>query len=137
MKQQTAPINSEIMDTLVLASQMDWQQTSDTSYVKVLYTGAESGHWAVLYRWLKGHVARPHKHLGGSHTFIMSGKLQVRDAVLAAGDYVYEANGMLHDETSALEDTDYLFVCTGPIIYFDHEGELAGYKSWEEVERLR
>lgn len=48
----------------------------------------------------------------------MSGKLQVRDGVLNAGDYVYEPNGMLHGETTALEDTEYLFICNGPVLFF-------------------
>ena len=43
------------------------------------------------------------------------------DGVLNAGDYVYEANGMLHGATTALEDTEYLFICNGPIIFFDDD----------------
>lgn len=135
LPQDINPINSEVMDTLVEASKMDWIQTSDLSFTKVLYTGAESGSWAVLFRWLKGYVAAPHKHLSGSHTFILSGQLQVRDGVLNAGDYVYEANGMLHGETKALEDTEYLFICNGPIIFFDDE-TFTGYKGWEEMRKL-
>jgi anti-sigma factor ChrR (cupin superfamily) len=123
------------MDTLVESAKMDWIQTSEKSFTKVLYTGAESGTWAVLFRWLKGYVAQQHKHLSGSHTFILSGKLQVRDGVLNAGDYVYEPNGMLHGATTALEDTDYLFICNGPIIFFDDD-QFLGYEGWEELRRL-
>ena len=133
---QVKPLNGEVMDTLVRASEMEWKQTSEKSFVKILYTGKESGSWTVLYRWLKGYRAKPHKHLGGSHTFLISGKLRVRDSVLKAGDYVYEANGMIHDETEALEDTDYIFVCTGPIVYFE-DGRISGLKTWEDVEKLR
>lgn len=123
------------MDTLVEASKVEWIQTSDKSFTKVLYTGAESGTWAVLLKWLKGYSAPPHKHLSGSHTFILSGKLQVRDGVLNAGDYVYEANGMLHGETTALEDTEYLFICNGPVLFFD-EDNFTQYRGWEEVRKL-
>ena len=136
LDQEVAPINSQLMDTLVEASKLDWIQTTDLSYTKVLFTGSESGTWAVLYRWLKGYQARPHKHLSSSHTFVLSGKLKVRDAIINTGDYVYEPNGMLHEVTEALEDTDYIFICNGPIIYFDDDG-IAGYKGWEEVQRLR
>ena len=38
----------------------------------------------------------------GAHAYILSGKLQVRDGVLNAGDYVYEPNGVLHDEVVAI-----------------------------------
>lgn len=135
LAQEINPINSEIMDTLVKSSEADWIQTSELSYTKVLYTGAETGTWAVLFRWLKGYAAAPHKHLSGSHTFILKGKLQVRDGVLEAGDYVYEANGMIHGETKALEDTEYLFICNGPVVFFDDDNFL-GYTGWEEMERL-
>ena len=38
--------------------------------------------------WKRGYVAPPHKHLAGAHAFIISGKLQVRNGVLNAGDYI-------------------------------------------------
>ena len=135
LPQDVSPIISEVMDKLVEASKMEWIPTGEKSFTKVLYTGAESGTWAVLFKWLKGYTAPPHKHLSGSYTFILSGKLQVRDGVLNAGDYVYEANGMLHGETKALEDTEYLFICNGPVIFFD-EDNFTGYRSWEEVRKI-
>lgn len=136
LPQDVTPLNSELMDSLCEASKMEWTQTADKAYIKVLYTGSESGTWAVLFRWLKGYVAPQHKHLSGSHTFILSGKLQVRDGTLNAGDYVYEPNGMLHGATTALEDTEYLFIATGPILFYDDE-KFTNYTSWEEMEKLR
>jgi quercetin dioxygenase-like cupin family protein len=91
---------------------------------------------ATLFRWKKGFVAPPHKHLSASHTFIISGKLKVRDAILNEGDYVYEPNGMLHGATEALEDTVYLFICNGPSLYFDDNG-FTSYLGLEENERMR
>jgi len=136
LAQDINPVNSELMDTLVEASKIDWLQTSEKSFMKILYTGSESGSWAVLLRWLKGYTAAPHKHLSGSHTFILSGKLQVRDGVLNAGDYVYEPNGMLHGETTALEDTEYLFICNGPVLFFNDDN-FTSYLSWEELRRMQ
>ena len=136
LPQDINPVNSELMDTLVKASQMDWIQTADHAYMKVLYTGAESGAWAVLLKWLKGYVAGPHKHLSGSHTFILKGKLKVRDGVLDAGDYVYEPNGMLHGATEALEDTEYLFICNGPVLFFDDDS-FTGYLGWEQLTAMQ
>ena len=136
LPQNVSPVNSELMDTLVEASKIDWMQTEEKAFMKILYTGSESGSWAVLFKWLKGYVAPPHKHLSGSHTFILSGKLQVRDGLLNAGDYVYEPNGMLHGETTALEDTEYLFICNGPVLFFDDD-KFTRYLGWEELQRMR
>ena len=90
----------------------------------------------MLHKWRKGYVAPPHKHLSAAHAFVLSGKLQVRDGTLEAGDYLYEPNGMVHGETKALEDTEYLFICDGPVLFFG-EKEFSGYLGWEQLQRLR
>lgn len=139
LPQDISPLNSELMDTLVEASKVEWiPQPNDpeNAFMKILWTGAESGGWAVLFRWLKGYTAPQHKHLSASHTFILSGKLQVRDGTLNAGDYVYEPNGMLHGATTALEDTEYLFICNGTVLFYDDEG-FTQYLGWEELERMK
>jgi len=139
LPQDIKPFSSELMDTLVSSSQMEWMPMADDpkrAFMKILWTGSESGTWAVLLRWLKGYVAPPHKHLSASHTFILSGKLQVRTGILNAGDYVYEANGMVHGATTALEDTEYIFICNGPVLFFNDD-RFTAYLSWEELRRMQ
>ena len=136
LPQDISPLNPELMDTIVRAPKMDWVPTDDTgtAFVKLLWTGDETGRWCALFKWAKGYVAGPHKHLSGAHVYVVSGKLQVRDAVFEAGDYVYERNGMIHESTTALEDTEYLFLCDGPVLFYDENG-FTGYLGWEELER--
>jgi hypothetical protein len=67
---------------------------------------------------------------------VISGKLEIRDGTLEAGDYIYERNGMIHEKTTALEDTDYLFICEGPMVFYGDEG-ITGYFSWEEVAKMQ
>ena len=137
LPQDISPVNSELVDTLVRSTDMDWIETSPgAAYMKILWLSPETGRWAVLLRWLKGYVARPHKHLSSAHVYMLSGKLQVRDCVLVPGDYYYEPNGMVHDTTTALEDTEYLFICDGPVLYFDGDA-FTGYNGWEQLQRLR
>jgi anti-sigma factor ChrR (cupin superfamily) len=136
LPQDIQPINGNLQDTLVEASKAPWIEHGPMSATKVLYTGPETGSWAMLYRWKKGFVAPPHKHLSASHTFILRGKLKVRDGILNTGDYVYEPNAVLHGATEALEDTEYLFICNGPILFFDQD-RFTQYISWEEMEKLR
>lgn len=139
LPQLIKPLNSELMDTLVQASKTQWMPQPfdpERSFVKILWTGSETGGWAVLLKWKKGFVAPQHKHLSASHTFILSGKLQVRDGVLNAGDYIYEPNGMLHGATTALEDTEYLFISNGAVLFFDEERGFTSYLSWEELRRM-
>ena len=137
LPQDISPVNSELVDALTRSATLDWIETAPgKAYMKILWFSAETGRWAVLFRWLKGHVARPHKHLSAAHAFILSGKLQVRDGVLVAGDYLHEQNGMVHGATTALEDTEYLFICDGPILYFDDDG-FTGYLGWEQLKRMQ
>ena len=131
------PVNPELVDTLVKAGEGAWlpNDAEGKAFMKVLFTGEESGQWAVLFRWGKGYVAGPHKHLSAAHTFVLKGKLQVRDGILEAGDYLYERNGMVHESTTALEDTEYIFICEGPLVFYDEKG-ITGYLGWEELRRM-
>lgn len=136
LPQDISPLNPELIDTLVKAEEGNWlpSDAEGKAFTKLLWSGEESGRWLVLFRWKKGYVAGPHKHLSAGHTFVLSGKLEVRDGILEAGDYMYERNGMIHEQTKALEDTEYLFFCDGPILAFDEEG-FQGYSGWEEFRR--
>ena len=120
-------VNSEMMDSIACSKEMDWIETkAGETYIKVLWIGPESGRWAVLLKWMKGYVAPPRKHLSAAQVLILKGKLHVRDDVLEAGDYIYEPNGMVHGATTALEDTEYLCISDGPVLFFDDEA-FTGY----------
>ena len=134
--QDLTPINDQLADIIVRAKE-PWIETDPgMAWMKVLWTGPETGRWVALFRWNKGYVAAPHKHLSDAHTYVLKGKLQVRDGILEAGDYDYEPNGVLHGATTALEDTEYLFVCEGPVLFFNGEG-LTHYLGWEELQRMK
>ena len=134
--QNLEPINDQLADIIVRADE-PWIETEPgMAWMKVLWTGAETGRWVALFRWSKGYIAAPHKHLSDAHTYVLKGKLRVRDGELNAGDYDYEPNGVLHGATEAMEDTEYLFVCEGPVLFYDENG-LTSYLGWEELERMR
>ena len=134
--QNINPINDQLADIIVRATDPWIESAKDMAWMKVLWTGGETGRWAALFRWKKGYVAAPHKHLSAAHTYILSGKLQVRDGVLNAGDYDYEPNGVLHGATTALEDSEYLFICDGPVLFYNADG-ITSYLGWEELQRLK
>ena len=90
LPQDIRPAFQDIQDTVVRAEE-PWIEQSPTSKMKVLWVSRDFSTWAVLIHWKKGHVARPHKHLGGAHAYIVSGKLQVRDTVLNAGDWSHRS----------------------------------------------
>ena len=136
LPQDINPINTQLMDTISSTSKMDWIVYEPGGALKVLWTGPETGRWICLFKWDKGFSARAHKHLSGAFAYVTKGKLQVRDGVYNEGDFVYEPNGMLHGKTTALEDTEYLFLCDGPVLFFDEDG-FTDYLGWEELERMK
>ena len=136
LMQDVTPVNDQLADLIVRADEPWIEMEKGMAWAKVLYTGEETGRWAALFRWNKGYVAAPHKHLSAAHTFILKGKLQVRDGILNAGDYDYEPNGVLHGATTALEDTEYLFICDGPVLFYNDDG-IQSYLGWEEFHRIR
>jgi len=44
--------------------------------------------------------------------------------------------GGLHDATTALEDTVYLFICDGTVLYFDDDN-FTGFTNWETIEKMK
>lgn len=139
LPQDISPVNSEVMDALVHSDKLEWiPQRIDPKqhFMKVLWVGPESGRVAVLIRSLKGGITPRHKHLGDAHVLMLKGRLKVRDAELVAGDYLYEANGMIHHDTEALEDTEYLMIMSGPVLFFD-ENSFLGFQGWEEFHRAQ
>lgn len=137
LPQEIRPFHQDLQDALFTARDAVWVETEPgRAWMRILWAGAESGAWAAVFRWAKGYVAEPHKHLSASHTYILHGRLKVRDGVLEAGDYVYEPNGVLHGATEALEDTEYLFICNGPLLFFS-EDRFTSYLGWEELEKIR
>ena len=137
LPQDIRPLNSELADSITRSSEIPWIETKPgEAWTKVLWVGQESGRWAVLLKWKKGYVAPPHKHLSAAFAFVLSGRLQVRDNVYGPGDFLHEVNGMVHGATTALEDTEYLFFCDGPVLFFDKDG-FTGYRGWEQVLRMQ
>ena len=137
LPQDIRPVNAQLADQIARTAEMPWIETKPgMAWSKVLWVGPESGRWAVLLKWKKGYVAPAHKHLSAAFVYVLSGRLQVRDNVYGPGDFVCEPNGMVHDTTTALEDTEYLFFCDGPVLFFGEDG-FTGYRGWEQVQRSR
>ena len=132
------PPSAAIADVLVRGGDDGWvtMDAGGMAAVKPLWANGESGEWAVLFRWKKGYAAPRHKHLGAIHVYVVSGSVRVRDTVLHAGDYMYEPNGQIHDETLALEDCVHLNIANGPIVLFDDNG-IRAYISWEQIAAMR
>ncbi|MEM7404631.1 MAG: cupin domain-containing protein [Pseudomonadota bacterium] len=134
--QDINPLGLALADYSRRVTDMQWTETvPGKAYAKVVWTGAESGGWAALVRWMKGYAGPPHKHLTAAHTFVLSGCLFVDGHAYGPGTYVYEPTGIIHQRAEALEDTEFFFISNGPILFLG-DGELSHYVGWEEARRL-
>jgi anti-sigma factor ChrR (cupin superfamily) len=130
---------ADIQRTLARTDDMKWIEMSPgETWAKVLYGNRETGAWAGLYRWRKGYIAAPHRHLGAAHSLIFKGRLEFRGGILGPGDYAYEANGAVHGATTTLEDCEFFFFSQGPILITQDEAGTVpvGYFNWEHIAPL-
>ena len=95
---------------------MDWIETTPgQAWMKILWTGSETRTWAVISSRARAMRPRRNKHLApaphlhqGQSCAVLSTRWRLHEP-----DYDYEPNGVLHGATTALEDTEYLFICNG------------------------
>jgi hypothetical protein len=121
---------------LARTGDMQWMEMAPgETWAKILYGNREKGSWAALYKWKKGFIAAPHRHLSAAHSFIFTGRLQFRGGILGPGDYAYEATGAVHGATTTLEDCEFLFISHGAILVTaDEEGTVpVGHFGWEHI----
>jgi 2,4'-dihydroxyacetophenone dioxygenase len=114
-----------------------WIEQSPMTSAKVLWVGRETGSWALLGLWKAGYVASRHQHLAAAHVFVVSGTMASGDVVMTAGDYIYEPSGVMHEATTAIEDTVQLFISLGPIARLDAAGGITSVTTWQDIESLR
>ncbi len=114
-----------------------WTEQSPMTSVKVLWIGPETGSWALLGLWKAGYIASRHKHLAAAHVFVVSGKMASGDVIMTAGDYIYEPAGVMHEATTAIEDTVQLFISLGPIARLDDAGSIINVTDWQDIESMR
>lgn len=114
-------------DTYVATKDMPWLEFGGGIDFKVLRTSQETGAWTVLFRCAAGASFSPHRHLAGGEYLMLKGTMEVRGGAekggitAKAGDYGYEPNGVLHDETFFPEDSELYFTNYGAIQFLTPE----------------
>lgn len=110
-----------IEDTYIATSEMPWLEFGNGIDFKILRTSQETGAWTVLFRCAKGASFSPHRHLGGGEYLVLKGRMEIRGGkdkggiTAVAGDYGYEPNGVLHEETAFPVKTELYFTNFGAI----------------------
>ena len=110
-----------IEDTYIATRNMPWLEFGNGIDFKILRTSQETGAWSVLFRCAAGSSFNPHRHLAGGEYLMLQGTMQVRGGkekggvTATAGDYGYEPNGVLHDETFFPEQSELYFTNHGAI----------------------
>ncbi|MGE0861440.1 MAG: 2,4'-dihydroxyacetophenone dioxygenase family protein [Gammaproteobacteria bacterium] len=108
-------------DTYVATGDMPWLNFGNGIDFKILRTSQETGAWSVLFRCAAGSSFNPHRHLAGGEYLMLKGTMQVRGGkekggvTAKAGDYGYEPNGVLHDETFFPVESELYFTNHGAI----------------------
>jgi hypothetical protein len=114
----------------------EWRDLAPGIQMRVLRTCQATGTWAVLYKVAAGTTASPHMHFGSSDSFVIKGKM-VGGRTLVAGDYVFEPNtNRVHEAAYFEEDTLYLYIHKGPLMYLDEKGGFKAMSDWNTIARI-
>ena len=125
-----------IEDVHVAEDALPWKVLRDGYFFKLLRTCPVTGTWVLLIRCEAGAMVPPHKHIGAAEYFVLKGKIEIRGGVenggvtAVAGDYGYEPNGIVHEQTCFPEPTEYLFINHGPLQYLDEAGNTVMVLDW-------
>ena len=135
-------INKPIEELHVEQNKLPWKVLMEGMYFKLLRTCSVTGAYVLLMRHDPGTFVPSHKHFGSAEYYMLKGKTEVRGGVenggvtASAGDYGYEPNGVIHEQTYFPELTEYLFINHGPLHYIDDDGNIISVLDWQAVEAL-
>lgn len=110
-----------LKDVYIATQQLPWREFGGGIDFKVLRTSEETGTWSVVFRCAAGSRFAPHRHLGGGEYLMLKGTMFVRGGkdkggvTATAGDFGYEPNGVLHDDTFFPEDSELYFTNHGAL----------------------
>ncbi|NMI00389.1 2,4'-dihydroxyacetophenone dioxygenase family protein [Pseudonocardia acidicola] len=131
--------NAMLEDRSVKTADLAWVPFCEGISFKLLRVSPETGAWTVLFHADAGAGFDRHKHLGPAEYFMISGRMEIRGGEEAggttavAGDYGYEANGMLHDWTNFPEESVFYFTNIGPLGFLDDDDNVVGVLDWQGV----
>ncbi|TVO64774.1 2,4'-dihydroxyacetophenone dioxygenase family protein [Denitromonas ohlonensis] len=129
-----------IGDFHVAPTDLPWKVLREGYHFKLLRTCPVTGTWVALFRTVAGASVPSHKHIGAAEYFVLKGKIEIRGGAerggitASAGDYGYEPNGIIHEQTYFPEPCEYLFINHGPLQYLDAEGNTAMVLDWMGVQ---
>ncbi|TXL70740.1 acetylacetone-cleaving protein [Vineibacter terrae] len=134
--------NAQLQDIYIHTSQQPWLQFSPGIEFKVLRATQETGHWTVMFKCAKGSSFARHEHLGAGEYYLISGKLEIRGGVEKGGitafpgDYGYEPNSIIHDQTEFPEESVLYFTNHGPIRFIDDNDNTLMVLDWQGVLKM-
>ena len=123
-------------DLLIQTRDLPWASLGEGVWIKILRVSEETGFWSSLIRMEPGSQFAPHKHFGAADFFVLKGRLIYRAGEATEGCYGYEPLGVVHDETTAPEETVIVFNSFGPIVFYNSDGSIAQLLNYETAREL-
>jgi len=118
-------------DVLLKLDDQPWLPFSPGVDYKLCRLDPVMGVWTIMIRMDDGGFFPPHKHLGAGEFYMVKGKLAYRAGSAEAGDYGYEPNGVYHEATTAVGETELLFTNHGAIAFLNEDDSVAMVLDWE------
>jgi quercetin dioxygenase-like cupin family protein len=123
----------------VHTSTADWVDWGPGIQMQLLRATPENGHWSCLFKCAAGSAFGRHEHLGPGEFLVLKGRVEVRGGAenggltSREGDYVYEPNGVIHDENWFPEESLIYFSNDGPLKFLDDDDNVTFVCDWRAV----
>ena len=134
--------NESFSDIYIHSDAHPWLSFSPGIDFKVLRATPETGHWTTLFRCGPGSACARHEHLGAGEYLMISGKMNIRGGAEVGGitaypgDYGFEPNGVIHDQTEFPVETVLYFTNFGPIRFMDDDNNTLFVLDWKGLRAM-
>lgn len=124
---------------VIRTASADWVEWGPGIQMQVLHVSPETGYWCCLFKLAAGAKFGRHEHLGPGESFMIKGKAHIRGGAenggitIETGDYSYEPNGVIHDETVIAEDSISYFANHGPLKFLDDDDNVTFICDWRAI----
>ena len=131
--------NDQFKDIYIHTEAQPWLNFSPGIDFKVLRATAETGHWTTLFRCAPGSSFARHEHLGAGEYLMVSGRMNIRGGAEMGGitaypgDYGFEPNGVIHDQTEFPVESVLYFTNFGPIRFMNDANETLFVLDWKAL----
>ncbi len=111
----------------IKTGELAWKPLAPGIEIRVIRRSEETGAYTIMLHAKAGSILPRHRHLAPAEFYVLKGQgVHPQTGPWAAGDYVYEHTGAVHDAFAFDQEIDLLMVSHGPIVLLEDDNSMKG-----------